>query len=496
MATPRTAPASDRRTVGRGGLWGVAALVVSLVTGPPVTVAVVRVLTHREYGLLSLASAVIGPAAAVSSLGLGPATTQLGAAEGARFGTAGLEATIRTANAALRRALPWVALGTCALVCVCLLSTSLRGGTYVLLMMAPAVVVSPWRGVLDGFLRAADSASRIGAATILTSVVGASLLVPVLLLNHPTAVEVAAPRLAGLMVGTVVLLGGVRKWHRRTRVETVAKPVIHAGWWRLSTAMLLSSLGFLLISQLDVLVLGIDHGTVQAGVYAPASRLADTSISIAGAVGGFLLPALAAAIARKEHRKATALFHWTSGWSLVACAPLIGLMIVTPREVLHLLFGSGFSSMMMPTRVLGFGVLVHIVLGFNGFALDAYGLAEAAARRAAAGILVSAVLCLTLVPVNGALGAAIATSAAIAVVNAFSSFTLWHRLNVPPFDLRFATIGVAFGLGLGLGAIVTHHLDGNFARCAVAAAAATVLPLGAALFAEVTGRRAAQRQSS
>jgi O-antigen/teichoic acid export membrane protein len=469
--------AADRQLLLRGGLWSTFAVGVALATGPLLTAIFARAMTHREFGLLAVATAVCGPALALATLGLGPAVTQIAATRSASFGDVGVVDALRTGQRLAARALPWICLASAALVAAVHGVSSISAATVVVAVMLPGVIAAPITSTYDGILRAASQPRWASGASAVGSLAGAAVAIGVLLSGARTAIPVAAARTAGPVVGLVVLGVGVRRWSASRQPDTAASETL--GGRQLlafSRAMLLTSFGSLLISQLDVFILGARNGPVSAGLYTPASRVADLGMAVAAAGGSLLLPALSRSISSGATDKSTYLYHWTSRWAFVASAPITALLLVTPGSLLHLVFGSSYAISATPARILGLGVLIQVVCGFNGLALEARGVPQLAAVRATLGIVASVVLCLILIPLYGAAGAAWATAAAIAVVNAGSSIALYTRFRVPPWDAAFMTTVAAFAVAAGLGWLAVRGLDNDLVRCVIVAALAAVGP--------------------
>lgn len=454
----------DSRFIARGGAWNALGWIVTLATGPPLTIALVRSMSHASFGVLSIATAIVGPASALAALGLGPAMSQLGAAEATRTGDQGLLNTLAAGLNAARRALPWIAVGCCALLGVVGATRSLRDAVVPFAAMLPMVLAAAIRSLFDGFLRATGSAVWLGLSMAVSAIATGALVLILVLHGQPTATWVAASRSVGFVVSLTILIVGVRQWRRDHPVVATMVPQSRS-MLGVSVAMLLTGLGWLIISQLDLLILGVDRGTASVGLYAPASRLADIALALAGVVGSFLLPALAASVARGEGRQTSHLYHWSSRWALFVAVPVIAPMIIVPGPTLDAVFGGGFASVAVAARILGCGALVHVLFGFNGFTLEAHGLAVPTAARSGIGIVVSVVLCLILIPRYGANGAAVATTAAIGVVNLLCSVSLWRRFRIPPWDASFGAVIAAAAVGIAAAAVVQQRLDGAITKC-------------------------------
>jgi O-antigen/teichoic acid export membrane protein len=174
----------------------------------------------------------------------------------------------------------------------------------------------------------------------------------------------------------------------------------------------------------------------------------------------------------------------------VLCAPLVVLMIVDPAGLLSALFGTRAIDA-TALRVLGLGVAAQVVFGFNGLTMDAYGLPGAVAVRQVVCLAVSGLLCLTLAPAFGAVGAAWATAGSLILSNIWCSRSLARRFAIAPWDVPMSCVACAVGLAaLGAWAAGSMFRD-NLVRCLVDAAIVGVIAVSAAIgTSDPTERRA------
>lgn len=108
--------------------------------------------------------------------------------------------------------------------------------------------------------------------------------------------------------------------------------------------------------------------------------------------------------------------------------PIVLIMLILPHFLMGI-FGDGFAEGTVYLQVLAVGQFVNVITGSVGYLLSMSG-HEKDLRNTTlfSGVLVL-LLCLTLVPIWGALGAAIATSIAVATQNLIAVFWVKKRLG-------------------------------------------------------------------
>jgi O-antigen/teichoic acid export membrane protein len=284
-----------------------------------------------------------------------------------------------------------------------------------------------------------------------------------------------------------------RRWHRAHRqVEVAPSPQLVKRMLSYGLANMLSGGVWVAIAQLDVFFISIFKGRHAAGLYQPTSQLASMVLSLPPLIGGFLLPLLARAAARRDTAEVRRLYHWASRWSIAFCAPALGTLIAAPGPILGFLFGHAYISLTHTLLVLAAGDLVYLVLGFNGAALDAHGVPKLVATRGVMGLVLNMALCVVLIPRIGFLGAATATSGTLIFVNVLNSKRLQSAFHVPPWDRpQFFTI-VAFLASLEPAHLAVSLLSHNELLAVIAAA---VITGGTTLAASVVAAGRDERRS-
>jgi len=234
---------------------------------------------------------------------------------------------------------------------------------------------------------------------------------------------------------TVLLAGGV--WSRRM-----------PGFWRepgaLDTRWLLrTSLPLLWVASMnlvmgwtDILVLGIWTDAATVGVYGVATRIAALTAFILVAVNSVTAPRFATLHAQNDHRGLERLAQRSACWMLLAVLPIILFLLLFPKLILGF-FGTDFVGGESLLRVLALGQLVNVAMGSVGYLLMMTGYERLMRNNIVFSAFLNLVGNLVLVPIFGAIGAAISTAFSLAFMN-LVSFLLVNK------KLRINTMGYFF----------------------------------------------------
>ncbi len=179
------------------------------------------------------------------------------------------------------------------------------------------------------------------------------------------------------------------------------------------------------VSRLDVLVLGVTHRSAAVAEYEPLLKLVEQGMLWAPFL--FMAPFLPAATrlhAAGDQRAFGHLYAMTSKLVVVAAAPVAIVLAVDPVRSLHVVYGSSYNPRPELIWVLLAGFAINLACGLNLSALAALGSRRELMRLGALQLMTMTVLAVCLVPPFGAVGAAVATSATYAIVNIAASLAL------------------------------------------------------------------------
>ncbi len=226
-----------------------------------------------------------------------------------------------------------------------------------------------------------------------------------------------APLAIGLtcLAGVLALLPAWRAVLRAAPVGTAAAhPTdLRRTWIVSSLAFVISMAAMSLIERLDTIMLGALAGPSEAGLYSVASRLALMVGFAVASVNALLGPMAAELIGRKD---LSGLQRTLANGVLLATGLGVGITVVllVLGSLLLRVFGPSFPEAAPALQILACAQLLQAVMGSAGGML-----AIAGHNRILVGIMLAAVavdllLCLLLIPGLGQIGAALATTGALA----------------------------------------------------------------------------------
>lgn len=228
----------------------------------------------------------------------------------------------------------------------------------------------------------------------------------------------------------------------------------------------------------DTIILGAYLPSSTVGVYQLATRILAIA-SLAGApIAMAFAPQIADLLRRQAWERLSGAYSLATIWSTRLAIPAISLCVVAPRQLADLI-GHGSGVAVGATLVLAVGKLVEAATGSCGMILNMSHRVGLNALNNVVALTVNVVLNLVLIPVWGLVGAAVAWSAALILLNVGRSVEVRLLLGAKADNVRVLKT-VLLGLpALGAGWLIMHELP-NFAGVVLAGLA--ILAICASLY--------------
>lgn len=224
-----------------------------------------------------------------------------------------------------------------------------------------------------------------------------------------------------------------------------------------SVPLLSADLVGVLQSSIAVLVLERYHGSSSVAGLRAVAPVAALCLTALESFKFLYVPATSRHFAKGDHA-AIGLVYWSTAlWVSVFSFPVFAVSCFLAEPVTQLLFGERYATSGTLLLVLAVGNYFNACTGLNAYTLQVYGRVRLIllCNILAAGL--NAMFCVMLIPRYGALGASIATTAAVVSLNIVCQFALVLTTKVGPaprtIRIAYARI-VAASLAVGSIALV------------------------------------------
>lgn len=430
---PRAGSTADRtallRGAGRGGVLNLIGAAVAGAAGFGATWLVARGLGDPgRVGAFLTALAAFTLAAGVARLGTQTSLVYWPA----RLRTLGarqeLERCLRhgIAPVAVAGAVAGLALGFVA----SLAPPAMAGAMRVLAVFLPLAVLT------DAILAAARGYRALRPTVVLDRLFRPSLqliaLVAVIVWGAGGTAVFAAAWAAPYL--PVVLLAGytLGRVHAMDGSAGGAEVFTPKAYWTFTAPRAVASVAQLALQRVDVLLLAALGGLHAAGLYAVAGKYVVLSQVAGGGLSQAVQPRLAERLAVEDVDGVRALYQQATAWLILATWPL-HLTVAANATVYLGLFGPSYRDGAAVVWILAGAMLVATGCGMVDMVLSMGGRTRWNLYNVLAALLTMVALDAVLIPLWGAVGAALGLAAAVLVNNLVPLAQIWRTLGVHPF---------------------------------------------------------------
>jgi O-antigen/teichoic acid export membrane protein len=258
---------------------------------------------------------------------------------------------------------------------------------------------------------------------------------------------------AGLFVTAILVafLVGTRLLRRSLPrdVHQVEARYEARAWLQAALPLFLLSAMVTVNGQIGTIMLGLlGQDEAAPGIYNIAARAAAFVSFVYLAASYVVMPEASRLWALGESRRLQRLLTASAKATLLFGVTVALVLTIAGRELLTLLFGSGFGAGANTLRLLVLAELFNVFTGYAGLALIASGRERITTAGGALGLTVNIVLNLVLVPGLGTSGAALAAIGAALCSNSLAAFFLWRtqRLYSPAYPTRMTKRDASIGI--------------------------------------------------
>lgn len=219
------------------------------------------------------------------------------------------------------------------------------------------------------------------------------------------------------------------KFRIRISTNPVATELLFLSLPLLGVAML-----HMIIVWTDTLMLGSFKTSADVGLYNAGSPLAQFIFAPMGAMLLIYMPVTSGLYAQGSLAEIRRNFSVLTKWLCSATLPLFLILFMFPETVISFLFGANYTSAATTLRILSVGFIISNLLGPNGASLIAMGEVRFVMWATLASAVINIGLNVALIPPFGIEGAAIASMVAITSVGLIRCWKLYSVSGAQPLS--------------------------------------------------------------
>ncbi|MCA1572857.1 MAG: oligosaccharide flippase family protein [Chloroflexi bacterium] len=450
-AVPAEKPSASAEHL-RGSSLLLAGRFIALGLGLVTEVALVRILSKADYGILALGLAIVGIGATAAALGLDktsgrfiPIYEERGQSARVIGGVAMIVLMVGAVATLLVAALH----GFQDLIPASVVEPG--GAMSVVLIMAALIpayaLISVGLHLLTVFARPSEIFLRRYVAAP-----GLELVAVVLALVLAGEVRLVAAGYVLAALATLVIYAAaiVRRLAERDLFHQLSwASVVGTGREMLPFALPLMStdLVFVLRSALLVVVLQAFSGPVEVAEYRAVMPIVQQNMIVLQTFAFLFTPLAARVYARGDHAAVHGLYWRSALWIALMTYPIFLGSFSLAQPVTEFLFGERYASSGPIMSILAVGFYLNAAVGLNGLTLRIYGRVRYIVMADLSSAAIGLGLSLVLIQVAGAVGAAISFSATLLAQNLLYQIGLRRIGILGRRDLGMLRIYATLGLG-------------------------------------------------
>jgi O-antigen/teichoic acid export membrane protein len=237
--------------------------------------------------------------------------------------------------------------------------------------------------------------------------------------------------------------------YRTTSRAPVAKEILAFSW-----PLALTGFSFLFVTKTDKILLGYYLTKHEVGIFSPALVIAGMLIFVTAAFKYIFLPTVSEYFSRNDISSLERLFKSTSKWIFLVVLPLFLVILIFPKEIITMLYGSNYVEGYLALVILSFGIAMNDFSGTAGNILVGGGHTKLNLACEMIAAITNIVFAVILIPRYGINGAAAATGISYMTRNISSVSFVYKTFGIHPYKASYfrimvaglVTTGIVYGL--------------------------------------------------
>lgn len=187
----------------------------------------------------------------------------------------------------------------------------------------------------------------------------------------------------------------------------------------------------------DIFLLGYFTSSLQVGIYSAGIVIVSIIMIVAISINTILLPVNSELYAGNRRKEIGALYSIVVKWLVVILFPIFLLTFFLPETLIAALFGAKYVEGAIALRILSIGYFISACIGSWLLIIYAMGKTKIDLIVKAFGVISNIGLSLVLIPRWGIIGAAVASSFSLALVEIIGLSVFYRYFKMWPFKMRY-----------------------------------------------------------
>ncbi len=204
----------------------------------------------------------------------------------------------------------------------------------------------------------------------------------------------------------------------------------------------------------DSIMIGYYYGPDRVGLYNGAAPIARVLPIFLNSMGFIYMPIATGFYTLGDIRGLEKLYRSTTKWAFVLTLPLFITAFAFPRTTILLVFGNRYVEASTALRILSLGFTFHVAMGLNAMTLLAIGRTYDNLIGNLLAAALNVVLNITLIPLYGIEGAAVATALSYIGANVYRTWKLRKRIGITPFGKPYLKTLFLGGIAVAVAFII------------------------------------------
>jgi stage V sporulation protein B len=236
----------------------------------------------------------------------------------------------------------------------------------------------------------------------------------------------------GVLIGTVLLFKSFNFSKYKSKID---KNLIFK-LFSYGLPLMLASIGFMVIGQIDILMLIKFRTLTEVGIYNVVLPTATILVTLGSSVALAMLPFVSEYWAVKKFQKIKEIIELLYKKIFILIVPIILIVFIFAELILKVLFGENFIIGSGALRILSLGSIFFSVATINNSILSAIGKPKLVTKIILVAMFLNIILNLIFIPKYGIIGAAFATVSAYLFILLFSSYFVRNiaKIDIPIGD--------------------------------------------------------------